>query len=275
MRIRPLTGETGRLTNLSVRAFIASAAEPLIAGFVTAGSGSTRVLVRAIGPGLRAFAVADAVADPQLSVTRNGATEAANDNWDGALAPRFASLGAFPLTSGSLDAALETSVVSGNYTSVVTPAGGGAGTGLIELYETAETPAPRRFVNISARGPVAPARPLIVGFTITGKVPANLLVRGAGPALAGFGVVGALADPALKLYRQDAALWENDNWSGDENDRVAIAAAAASVGAFAFPAGSADAAMVVTLAPGSYTAQISAAGTASTGVALVEVYEVP
>ena len=45
------------------------------------------------------------------------------------------------------------------------------------------------------------------------------------------------------------------------------------MGAFALPAGSKDAAIVTTLAPGAYTAQVSGVGV-TTGVALVEVYAV-
>jgi hypothetical protein len=45
------------------------------------------------------------------------------------------------------------------------------------------------------------------------------------------------------------------------------------VGAFALPAGSADAAILVTLQPGAYTVQVSS-GDGSSGLALVEVYDV-
>lgn len=53
-----------------------------------------------------------------------------------------------------------------------------------------------------------------------------------------------------------------------------ITSAAATSGAFALPAGTKDAAVVLTLAPGAYTALVSGAD-GSTGVALVEVYELP
>jgi hypothetical protein len=53
-----------------------------------------------------------------------------------------------------------------------------------------------------------------------------------------------------------------------------LAAAFTRVGAFALPAGSRDAALLATLPPGAYTAQVSGVG-GTTGVALVEVYEVP
>ncbi|HEY1109477.1 MAG TPA: hypothetical protein VGE76_12610, partial [Opitutaceae bacterium] len=100
VRINVLSGRIGRLTNLSVRAQ-ASAAEPLIAGFVTGGSAATSALIRAVGPGLTPYGVTNGMADPRLTLTRNGANLAENDNWPAALAQRFAALGAFPLTSGS------------------------------------------------------------------------------------------------------------------------------------------------------------------------------
>ena len=57
-------------------------------------------------------------------------------------------------------------------------------------------------------------------------------------------------------------------------DAVAIAEAALAVGAFAFAPGSQDSALLVNLAPGSYTAQVTGAD-GGTGVALVEIYELP
>ena len=46
-------------------------------------------------------------------------------------------------------------------------------------------------------------------------------------------------------------------------------------GAFALPNGSRDSALVLTLAPGTYTAQVGAVDNTSTGIALVEIYELP
>jgi hypothetical protein len=62
----------------------------------------------------------------------------------------------------------------------------------------------------------------------------------------------------------------NAGWAG----APALAAAFVQVAAFPLPATSGDAALLVTLAPGQYTAQVAGTGGA-TGVALVEVYEVP
>lgn len=276
VRIRPRAGRIGRLTNLSARSFVDPAADPLILGLITLGSGETRGLIRAIGPTLANYQVPDALSDPRLALTRDGATIANNDQWDAALAPRFTAVGAFPLNSGSRDAALESAIGAGSYTAVVSPAPGSSpGTALAELYESADDPfAPRRFINASARGPVTPERSLIVGFGITGDVPVTVLIRCAGPALTKYNVTNVLANPSLTLHRagDDAILWENDDWSaGDFAPRVAEAATA--TGAFKFDGGSKDSALLVTLPPGTYSA-VAAGVNGSSGTALVEIYEV-
>ena len=116
---------------------------------------------------------------------------------------------------------------------------------------------------------------LIAGFVVQGTAPKQLLIRGVGPALAQFGVTGALSDPQLALFQQGVAgtLQQNDNWSSAAN-ATQIAAAASAVGAFALPPNSKDAALLVTLPPGAYSAQVSGVGNAA-GVALVEIYEIP
>ncbi len=132
--------------------------------------------------------------------------------------------------------------------------------------------------NLSARGAVAPGAPLIAGFVITGATSKQVLIRAAGPALAAapFNLPSTLDDPALTLFRGSAIAAQNDNWSTSPTSATAIAAAAASVNAFAFRPGSADAALLLTLAPGAYTAQVSAAAASlnPSGLALVEIYEV-
>jgi hypothetical protein len=151
---------------------------------------------------------------------------------------------------------------------------GDTGTALVEFYESTGEPAPtRRLINLSALGRVAVGRPLIAGFAITGDVPLKVLVRAAGPALENFGVADRLVDPRITLYRQTTPLWQNDDWTSDTTLSPAITAAAAQSGAFSFKGGSTDAAMLVTLAPGSYTAVVSGAdGSESAGTALVEIY---
>ena len=111
---------------------------------------------------------------------------------------------------------------------------------------------------------------LIAGFVIGGQTSKTVLIRAIGPTLGAFGVPGVLANPKLELFTGSTKINENDNWGG----APALSDAFLSVAAFPLPAASADAVLLVTLAPGSYTAQVSGVG-ATTGVALVEVYEIP
>jgi hypothetical protein len=127
-----------------------------------------------------------------------------------------------------------------------------------------------KFINISTLGVTSAAQPLTAGFVIPAGQAQSVLIRAVGPGLTPLGVAGALADPVLAVFRagSSAAFATNDNWTGTQ-----VATVAASVGAFALPNGSADAALVLNLEPGNYTAQVQVKGTA-TGTAIIEVYEV-
>ena len=84
-------------------------------------------------------------------------------------------------------------------------------------------------------------------------------------------MTGTLSDPELQLFSGSNVLLSNTAWAGNAQ----VASAAAAVGAFPWgSAASADSAILVTLPPGAYTAQVSGAS-GDTGIALVEVYEVP
>ena len=116
---------------------------------------------------------------------------------------------------------------------------------------------------------------LIAGFNVEGTVK-QVLVRGIGPRLAGFGVAGSLTDPRIALFDSGGRLVaENDNWSAFGGDDTAmLTATAAKVGAFPLPTGSRDAALLRVLPPGAYTVHVSGVGNTS-GITLVEVYQLP
>ena len=101
----------------------------------------------------------------------------------------------------------------------------------------------------------------------------TVLIRAVGPTLSAFGVPGALADAKLELYSGSARIQTNDNW-GEAANSEEVATAFGRVGAFPLSRDTKDAAMLVTLTPGGYTAQVTGNG-ATNGVALVEVYELP
>lgn len=275
---RPATvGTTGRLTNLSTRATAGPAAGQLIVGWVV--EGRKPLLVRAAGPSLVPLGVNNALADPRLTVTGPGGSPVlgTNDNWsDGtASAALFARLGAFPFNRGSLDAALDLTLAAGAYSAVISGGTPQPGIALVEAYDAdpvTGSASTGRLVNLSSRGAVAPGEgALIAGFALSGIQPRRVLVRAIGPTLAGFGVDGALTDPVLTLYRDGVAVATNDDWQISRSPAV-LAAAAAQLGAFPLRAASLDAALLVTLPPGSYTVAVTSADGAG-GIALVEIYD--
>jgi len=128
-----------------------------------------------------------------------------------------------------------------------------------------------RLLNLAARGGVPAEGVLIAGFVIEGRGPRAYLVRGAGPALAPFGVTSFLPDPFLTVYAGATPLRTNDDW-GQAGTGPSVVDTADALGAFPFPTGSRDAALVLGLAAGHYTAHLrDAEGRA--GVALFETYD--
>lgn len=266
-----------RLANVSSRMRVVSgdSSRSLIAGFVVAGAAPKRVLLRAIGPALTGFGVQGALADPRLQLyASSGALVTDNDNWSGAETSSAATaVGAFSLSDGARDSAAVVTLQPGAYTLVVMP-NGGDGVALAEVYDAdpAATTDSSGIINLSSRGQVdGEDNTLVAGFAVKGTAPRRVLIRGIGPALGSFGVAGALSDPTLKIYQNGQLVGQNDDWTSAGAE---VTTAATASGAFALAPGSKDSAIVLTLAPGAYSAVVSGAGNSS-GAGLVEVYELP
>jgi hypothetical protein len=272
-RAHPGALPAARLSNLSSLVRTASAEAAPITGFVLTGPGTRRMLVRAVGPTLAAFGVAQPLADPVFILRRADGTElarAAGLDDDPLLPQLSAAAGAFALPASGNDAATIVRLPAGAYTLQLASASGQAGTALAEIYDLENTGG---VASLAVRAALGPAqRTLIGGFTVQGSEAKTLLVRAVGPGLTALGVPGALADPVLELHSGLTLLAQNDDWPFA--NAQAVAAAAVASGAFTLPAGSKDAALLVTLAPGSYTAQVAAKAGAA-GIVLLEVYAVP
>ena len=267
-----------RLANLSTRARAGTGEQVVIAGFVINGDESKSVLIRAVGPALTAFGVDGVLAAPKLDLYRGSTVIATNTGWSRAanaaeIAAAAARSGAFAFADGSADSALLTTLPPGAYTAIISSATNAAGVALAEVYDLSNAAGPK-LVNLATRAVAGTASDtLIAGVVVTGTAPKRVLIRAAGPALTAFGLNGVLARPKLELFSGSTVIAQNTGWSTSA-DAAGIAQAATQAGAFAFPAGSADSALLINLAPGAYTAQVSGVG-GTTGVALVEVYEVP
>jgi hypothetical protein len=280
------TTDAGRLINLSTNTFAGTGAQLLTMGFVTGGagtSGSQSILVRASGPALTAYGITDVMPDPEL--THFGANQnvlAFNAGWSGTLANEAAvntadaATGAFALIPGSRDSATAVTLAPAADTVQVTSISGTSGYTLAELYDDTPagsyTPTTPRLINVSARMEVDAKNFLIAGLTVGGSTARTVLIRAMGPTLSNYGVTGAMPDPQLNVYNAaGTVIASNAGWGGDPS----IAIEAATVGAFGFAStASLDSAVLVTLAPGCYTAQASSVS-GVTGNVLSEVYEVP
>jgi len=275
-----LVTSPGRLINLSILTDLAPN-DSFTMGFVVGGSGTTgakALLARAAGPSLTPLGVTNAHPDPKLDLYAGTTQLRENDNWEGAetVSSIFTQVGAFGYVSlTSKDAAVfEPAVAAGNNSVAVSGLGSTGGTVIAELYDAtpagavgATTP---RLINVSVLKQLGSG--FTAGFVIGGGSDKNVLVRAVGPTLnTAFGVTGVVSDPQLTLFGANSLkLAANDDWGGSET----FAKAFANVGAFALPENSRDAALLATLAPGSYTVQVTG-GKSDQGLVLIEVYEAP
>lgn len=272
---------SGRLINLSILTSITGNGETFTVGTVVGGSGTNGtkpLLVRAVGPSLTQLGVGGVLTDPKVDIFSGSLVTAGNDNWGGgnALTSTFTQVGAFALAApDSRDAAVYIpSMPAGGYTVQVGGVGAATGTVIAELYDgtptndfNATTP---RLVNVSVLKEISTSGTLTAGFTVGGSASMQVLIRAVGPSLTAFGVGSAMADPQIIVFDVNSrSVAANDNWGGG----TILTQAFSSVGAFTFAAGSRDAAVLVFLQPGNYTAQVSGVGGMG-GSVLVEVYEV-
>ena len=272
-----LTVTWSQFSALSARAPAGTGEQTLILGFVYAGGGKP-TLVRGVGPAM-SETVSGYLRDPQLIVYSGGMEVANNDNWAGGseLSDVFARIGAGALDPASKDAALYRSLTGNVYTAHVSGVGGTTGVALAEAYDGNLGDKTKWLTALSVRNQVGVDDGiLIAGFVIAGDSPKQVIVRGVGPGIST--VSGYLRDPYLQVWKLNRsavpAKWElveeNDDW----DHTSATAALFKAVGMGELSNDSKDAASVLTLDPGIYTAQVSGVGR-TTGVGLVEIYEAP
>ena len=195
-----------------------------------------------------------------------GGTVASNDDWqDGAQASQIQQSGIAP--TNSLESAVLVTLSPGSYTAVVSGYGGWEGNGLVEAYEMDANST--RLVNISTRGRVGTAdEPMIGGLIVRGGTGKKVIIRALGPSL-GSGpnaIAGALSDPVLELRDGSGNhLAVNDDWASSSQVSEIVASTIP-------PVNARESAIVATLNAGNYTA-IARGLDNSSGVALVEVFD--
>lgn len=141
-------------------------------------------------------------------------------------------------------------------------AGSLAGETIVDLA----VPTATRLLNISTRGRVGTGDDVLIGGFIN-RGGGRLLVRAIGPSLAAFGVPSPLPDPVLTLKDSNGVtLATNDNWQSSQGADITATGLA--------PTNNSEAAILTSLPAGNYSGVVSGKGS-DTGVALVEVFQLP
>jgi sugar lactone lactonase YvrE len=258
-----------QLLNISTRARVQPGDNALIGGMIVTGSVPKRVLLRAIGPSLAQSGVSTYLADPILDLYDSAGTLlATNDNWrDAANASDIQATGIAPQNDS--EAAILTTLQPGQgYTAVVRGKNDDNGIAVVESYDL-NGQADALLANISTRGLVGTGDNVMIAGFILGGGPGvgTVLVRGLGPSLGDSGVVNTLSDPTLEMHDANGVVVAaNDNWK--DSDQANIEATGIP------PNNNLESAILGSFAPGPYTAIVAGVGSA-TGVALVEVYNLP
>jgi hypothetical protein len=264
-----------RFRNLSTRARVEPGDNALIGGLIASGFPlrQTKIIVRALGPSLavNGTPIAGRLEDPILEIYGRNGLISSNDNWSDD--PNTAAdLQKYGLTPASeLEAAAEIDPGSGgSFTAVVRGKNNSSGIALVEFYDVING-ATMYLANVSARGLVQGGDNVMIGGFIAadGNGQSPFVLRALGPSLSQFGVTNPLPDPVLELHDSNGnTLRITDNWQDDEPQRDDINAAGLG------PSDPKEAAMLMMLPPGVYTAIVRGNGGA-TGVALVEIYQLP
>src|SRR5947207_542035 len=131
------------LGNISTRSFVQTGDNVMIGGFIVQGSGTKRVIIRAIGPELGQFGVPDPLQDPTLELHNGtGNLIASNDNWQTTIiggiitqdqVQDIMNTGLAP--GDQRESAIIGVLSAGNYTAIVRGVNATTGVALVEVYD--------------------------------------------------------------------------------------------------------------------------------------------
>ena len=251
-----------QLLNVSTRMKVQTGENVTIGGFIITGHALKKVIVRGLGPSITG--VTPLLANPFLQLHGpNGSIIATNDDWKDSQQLAIQNTGLAP--QKDLESAILVSLPPAGYTAVLSGKNKTTGIGMVEMYDL-DLASDSQLANISTRGFVGNGNNVMIGGFIFGNGEARekVIIRGIGPSITG--VADVLADPTLELHDGDGTvLMSNDDWQDDSTQAAAISATGVQ------PENRREAAIVVSLAPGAYTAIVAGKGT-DAGVAVAEVY---
>ncbi|HEX4666130.1 MAG TPA: sialidase family protein [Chthoniobacterales bacterium] len=259
---------TSRQLNISTRENVGTDEKVLIGGFIITGSTSKKVILRAIGPSLSAFGLTGLLQDPILELRdKAGDMLFMNNNWRDTQESDIIATGFQP--GDDRESAILATLPPGEYTTIVQGQNNTTGTALVEAYDLDPTP-DSEFGNLSTRGFVGLDDQVLIGGLVVSdeeSAQANVILRALGPSLGALGVMDPLQDPILELHDVNGTtVAANDNWQETQAGYFVSAGLA--------PPDDREAAIFASLPAGSYTAIVRGVN-ATTGIGLIEVYNIP
>ena len=283
IRIRPSAAllQTS-LDNISTRSFVQTGENVMIGGFIVQGTGPKRVIIRAIGPELTQYGIANALANPRLELhNRTGALIGSNDDWQTTIlggvittnqVSEIQNSGHAPTAAS--ESAIIANLQPGNYTAILRGVNNTTGVALVEVYDL-NPAASSTLGNISTRSLVQTGENVMIGgFIVEGSGPKRVIIRAIGPELTQYGITNALANPRLELHNRTGALIaSNDNWQTTILGGIITTNQVSDIqNSGHAPTAASESAIIANLQPGNYTAILRGVNN-TTGVALVEVYD--
>jgi hypothetical protein len=267
----------GVVANVSTRLFAGKDDNALFEGFIIQGpAGSTKkLLIRALGPFLGNFQITGFLPNPTLDIFEGSNIIARNNDWrttqiggniTADQSQEIAASGLAP--TNEQESTVIANLAPGNFTAVVRGFGNTDGIGLVDAFDL-NTASAAKVVNFATRGLVQPGDQLLTAGFIIQNGSVRAVIRAIGPSLTGppFNITNALSDTTLQLRDQNAALvQENDDWQTDQKAELEATGLQ--------PTNIKEAALVRTIPPGQYSAQLRGKPE-STGIGVIEIYFIP
>ncbi|MEY2497602.1 MAG: hypothetical protein QOD12_1158, partial [Verrucomicrobiota bacterium] len=253
--------------NISTRIAVGSGDNVLIGGFIITGNAPKQVILRAIGPSLKANGapLPGTLQDPTLELHYGDTILGYNDNWRDSQENEIIATEIPP--TDEHESAMIATLIPGNYTAVLRGKDNTTGIAVVELYDlgtaSIDSASKAQLAQISTRGTVLNDDNVMIGGFIVSGVSTKVIVRAIGPSLNGI-VPGTVQDTVLELHDGSGSLiFSNDDWRTTQEQQIKDTGVP--------PTNDHESAIVATLNPGNYTAIVRGKN-GTTGVALVEVY---
>lgn len=260
------------LSNISSRSDIETGDNVGIAGFIVSGTDPKPVIIRGLGPSLKANGVGlpGRLSNPTLALyDSTGHEVASNDNYKEATPVEQAAFAQYNLTpSDDRESAIARILPAGSYTAVLRANLSGVndttGIGLVEVYDVDKS-TNSKLANLSTRAYISTGdKVLIGGILLRGNVTKRIMIRGLGPELQD-SVSNALADPKLDVMDSNGTLIAtNDDWQ-TANNTAEIQQTQLQ------PTNAKESAILMPFIAGDYTVILS--GNGANGTGLLETYQ--